>query len=388
MYDMNACYKIIFKALAKDTALKNIAQQIYGYTKCGIAFVSGAGRLIAASGFSEEGDNSFSFVEKKHMSREDYELFFTKKKSGKFFLHTEPVYEKKQLTGYVLFSFQQAESQNFFEELGKYLAHVCARYYAKEQEKNIYSQSIRRHITAWTIMEDDAYIDRSESIREGKYILALFMKNEDTMQDLSAFLRENCGSAYVYEEQQSVCVLFYKLTACSAERIYKKIEESQLDGCVSEVFSDWHLCRAKQHLLERIVMTDEAYQENGIKREKEWFVPGVCSYAAPLIEEAGLTDYSIQRLIQEDEDKNTDLYHTLKIYLLCENNITVAAKKLHIHRNTLVYRLKQIENCLDVDFNDNESSRDLLAFIMMYDMARQKQETGNHESNSEFTGNI
>ena len=81
---------------------------------------------------------------------------------------------------------------------------------------------------------------------------------------------------------------------------------------------------------------------------------------------------SIQRLLEEDEEKHTGLYHTLKVYLICENNITLAAKKLHIHRNTLVYRLKQIEKCLEVDLNDTENSWDLLAFIMMHDMVRRK----------------
>ena len=45
---------------------------------------------------------------------------------------------------------------------------------------------------------------------------------------------------------------------------------------------------------------------------------------------------------QEDRENNTDLYYTLKVYLLNENNVTMAADSLHIYRNTLVYRLKQI----------------------------------------------
>ena len=61
--------------------------------------------------------------------------------------------------------------------------------------------------------------------------------------------------------------------------------------------------------------------------------------------------------------------HTLKTYLLCENNVAIAAKRLHIHRNTLVYRLKQIRECLDVDTNDHDVSRELLAFMMMNDIA-------------------
>lgn len=99
---------------------------------------------------------------------------------------------------------------------------------------------------------------------------------------------------------------------------------------------------------------------------------GMYTYTAPLIEKGGLSDYSIGSLLLEDEKNNTELYHTLKVYLLCENNITAAAKTLHIHRNTLVYRLKQIKECMDVDVNDHEISRGLLAFIMMNDVVGHK----------------
>lgn len=110
-----------------------------------------------------------------------------------------------------------------------------------------------------------------------------------------------------------------------------------------------------------------------MKREKEWSVQGLYTYTTPLFKEAGLSDYRLLRLLQEDRENNTDLYYTLKVYLLNENNVTMAANSLHIHRNTLVYRLKQIRECIEADINDNETARELLAFMMMYDVSRQDQ---------------
>ena len=112
----------------------------------------------------------------------------------------------------------------------------------------------------------------------------------------------------------------------------------------------------------------------GVKREKDWYLQGIFSYTLPLIEEAGLSDYSILNLIKEDEKNHTELYDTLKMYLLCENNVTMAAEKLHVHRNTLVYRLKQIKDCLELDINNNEISRELLAFMIMYDLSKSSEE--------------
>lgn len=42
-------------------------------------------------------------------------------------------------------------------------------------------------------------------------------------------------------------------------------------------------------------------------------------------------------------DSGSDLYSTLRVYLEIHLNDTAAAKRLHIHKNTLYYRLHQIE---------------------------------------------
>ena len=52
---------------------------------------------------------------------------------------------------------------------------------------------------------------------------------------------------------------------------------------------------------------------------------GTYTYTTPLFKEAGLSDYRLLRLLQEDRENNTDLYYTLKVYLLNENNVTMAA---------------------------------------------------------------
>lgn len=372
MYDINDCYKIIFEAMAENLSLNNIAERIYRYTKQGVVFISGSGRLMASAGFGGD-KNSFSFFRKEHLSWNGYELFFVKKKVGKSTLYTEPIYDKKKVSGYVLLICEDMKDGEFFEKLGRFLAKIVERFFAQEQKRYLYNQSLRRHIIAWAMMEDDIDTGQVKELQGGKYMAVLFLKSGNTAAGLSGFLRDNGSSAYVYENEWEVRVLFCKLTDRSAGRIRKRMDECQLTGCVSELFSDWHLCRAKQHLLARIIRSGKSVPgEQGIRQEKEWFIPGIYSYATPLIEEAGLMDYSIQQLLEEDEEKHTGLYHTLKVYLICENNITLAAKKLHIHRNTLVYRLKQIEKCLEVDLNDTENSWDLLAFIMMHDMVRRK----------------
>jgi hypothetical protein len=59
-------------------------------------------------------------------------------------------------------------------------------------------------------------------------------------------------------------------------------------------------------------------------------------------------------MLKEYDRKNGTVHiHTLKTYLDANCNGTVAAQTLHIHKNTLYYRLKQIEDLTDLAFRSS-----------------------------------
>lgn len=60
----------------------------------------------------------------------------------------------------------------------------------------------------------------------------------------------------------------------------------------------------------------------------------------------------IERLKQYDKKNNTELLHSLWIFLESNCNVFDAAKKIHVHPNTLNYRLKRIKEIGDIDLND------------------------------------
>lgn len=60
-----------------------------------------------------------------------------------------------------------------------------------------------------------------------------------------------------------------------------------------------------------------------------------------------------------DHNKDTDLYHTLNVYLACGCSIKLTAEKLFIHRNSLSYRLKRIAELTQADL-ENSNTRFLL----------------------------
>ena len=75
----------------------------------------------------------------------------------------------------------------------------------------------------------------------------------------------------------------------------------------------------------------------------------------------------IRKLIAYDREYHTDYLETFKIYLNNRCNVTETAKQLHMHRNTLLHRVKRIEELLDSSFDDWQLRRMLLlSFDYLY----------------------
>jgi len=69
------------------------------------------------------------------------------------------------------------------------------------------------------------------------------------------------------------------------------------------------------------------------------------------------------KLLKYDREKNGELVHTLEKYLECNYSRTLTAQMLHIHRNTLNYRLQKINELLGQDVDKINGFPFLLASI-------------------------
>ena len=72
---------------------------------------------------------------------------------------------------------------------------------------------------------------------------------------------------------------------------------------------------------------------------------------------------AIHKILEYDTVNGTDYYNTLKVYLENGTNQVTTAKKLHIHRNSLKYRLTRLKEIADVNLNNLDQQ---LRFILSY----------------------
>ena len=66
-----------------------------------------------------------------------------------------------------------------------------------------------------------------------------------------------------------------------------------------------------------------------------------------------ITHTALSVLSEYDAKKGTDYYNTLGTYLFMNCDQTRTAEYLHVHRNSLIYRIKRIEELLEIDLEDD-----------------------------------
>ena len=61
---------------------------------------------------------------------------------------------------------------------------------------------------------------------------------------------------------------------------------------------------------------------------------------------------TLRILRRHDQEKGTQYFETLRVYLLQERNVPRTAQALIIHRTTLLYRLEKIQALIQTDLED------------------------------------
>ena len=73
--------------------------------------------------------------------------------------------------------------------------------------------------------------------------------------------------------------------------------------------------------------------------------------------------HPIVRKILEQYGEDHYMLNTVRAYLLYEKNISNAARQLHVHRNTMLYRIEQLTDKLEYEFSDQEECLQIIYSI-------------------------
>lgn len=81
---------------------------------------------------------------------------------------------------------------------------------------------------------------------------------------------------------------------------------------------------------------------------------------------------SLKKLKEYDQQHRSDLLTSLKIFLECDSNVHKASQLLHIHINTLNYRLKRIAAIGNVDLRNSNQKMTLYLDLLMDEMEKNR----------------
>lgn len=80
--------------------------------------------------------------------------------------------------------------------------------------------------------------------------------------------------------------------------------------------------------------------------------------------------WAIKTLKHHDETHSVNLLDTLTAYLECERNATSASELLHMHRNTVLYHIRKVEDMLGVSLDRADIRMKLLIGLKAFEMDR------------------
>ncbi len=193
--------------------------------------------------------------------------------------------------------------------------------------------------------------------------------SEENLFNRSYLLRtipSTFAGSYVFRFQDELLMIInhsYPRKDNSARRLMDELSDFAVRYRASIGLS--YPFRDAQNLLNYYEQANIALQFGGGEPGKVYTCEDhAAAYIKSLLRKNLRTDISHQALdilSAHDEKKGTDYYHTLGAYLLMNCDQTRTAEYLHIHRNSLIYRINRIQELLDIDLNDDN----LRLYILM-----------------------
>ncbi|BAE82660.1 hypothetical protein DSY0871 [Desulfitobacterium hafniense Y51] len=199
------------------------------------------------------------------------------------------------------------------------------------------------------------------TLRKQNYMLIIFSEKKDALyEDVIDLFPEVCkkipGKAFIYEFKIIVILSGDSTAYDPITQIKPFLESKIIDGwksCISFTFpSPCDLKNAYLQCLAAATFGCSLQSRNMIFDYKDYMGYHLLSKAATYF---NTTDFCLplaREIMKFDIAHNTQYAKTLHHYLRNHKNINIVSKNLHLHRNTVVYRLERLKELFGLDLDD------------------------------------
>ncbi|MEG1515684.1 MAG: helix-turn-helix domain-containing protein, partial [Clostridia bacterium] len=120
---------------------------------------------------------------------------------------------------------------------------------------------------------------------------------------------------------------------------------------------------ARKTLLYARKMTDH----KGLARCNDFRLPALLSFVRSNTDLSSFIHEVIAQIDRFDQEKQTDYLLTLRTYLHNRQNVELVAAKLHVHKNTVFYRIGRIEELFHLDLQDCRQLSTVYYSLLIHD---------------------
>lgn len=143
-------------------------------------------------------------------------------------------------------------------------------------------------------------------------------------------------------------------------------KENKLLISSSESFTDIKKTKEQLRLSQLVFQFAKKFGQNsGLAKYNDYKMYHMLSLASNQINADDLKHDAFKYIKIYDEEKNSEYGLTLRTYLICNMNIQETADKLCIHKNTLIYRVKRLQELFNINFDDLKEVTTLYYSILM-----------------------
>ena len=301
-----------------------------------------------------------------------------------------PIYMDEEKFGYLTISGEIKNSDNLITLTIEQATNVISFALMKEHALKQHDRNIRNdfflHFLDGSFSSQEEIINRAKEFslhNEQAYICAVGKIDESELAKSYTQLQRRADSIYEFLEDElrlspnpihlftkgKKCILLYEVNEVSGDvlqyvetslKSLQKITASQFDCTISFGVS---------HMRPNFLQTKNAYKEandslleGGLSKRTEYiqiFRTKDIMELLRIIPEEDLMNFylfALQGFSKIFTEEEQSLLQTLSVYLETHCQISETAKRLFVHRNTVVYRLEKCEELLGKSLKDSETT--------------------------------
>lgn len=326
--DINHCYKILFSSLAESEEMSGILEKLYTYTNIPIVILDEDENVKLCAGI------------------EDYEEWKSWSNAVEF---SNPDSKEKYIG--------KAPSLQMKTKVKEVLEAVARSYMMQKSTLQNDGKKVNEAGPdyLWVLLDDVSEIEDFTAKIRNKFHVFDSITNSDMCGILLADIRGVSNREKLLEFCEEYA------------------EENSVQIVVGNGFRDLKKQMMNRKTLERLFFIGgEVHPRKKVHPVEEYYQELAIDFVAENIGQENYNIVELERIKEDDCEKDGCLYETLYWYLLMKRNAMQTAARLKIHRNTLLSRISRINEIINLDEKEGIECERLLLAMQLEKVNRER----------------